>query len=131
MRARRLPQAVALVVLALVAGRGCGEPSAPRPGRLAVELLTTRQDVGAMRLRITGEGIADLAAESEYRLFHRTMAAGQLEAVVVGDVVAGALLTIAVSDVRGAYTATLVEVALRDNSIAPSLDGFAVQVRRP
>ena len=111
----------------LAASLSCGEPSAgpgPLTGNATVSLVTPNPDDGALLLVIFGPGAADIRpANASYRVFSLTASPEEARVLVVGDLVAGPLLTLSVGDVNriGDYHATAVEVASRSDEIRPTL----------
>lgn len=127
------PRMLAAAIVVSV-GLSCGEgPTAPVPGTLVVSLTTPNSDDGAILLTMAGAGIgAPTAVSSSHVLFFRVTSTTSLTAVVVGNIAAGPLLSFAVPDVGAAssYTATITEVAARDNALRASLSGYTLSVSR-
>lgn len=134
MRWLRGPATIAALLLAvgaLLVLHSCGgEPTGPRAGTLFVELATPNADDGAVRVRVAGPGISDPAPASGYQLYHRLLPTGALEAVVVGNIATGRLLSFRVPDVRERYAASILEVATGSNALREPPTGYTAQVRR-
>ena len=131
--------AVALVAVALACTDDAAtlgpEPAAlPVPGALIVSLTTPNDDDGAILFSVSGGGITSpTAVASSHFLFFRATGTSSINAVVVGNVTAGPLLSFEVPDVNQAssYVPTITEVAGRDNALRPSLSGYSLSVSRP
>lgn len=101
--------------------------SGPKAGDLAFSLATPNQDDGAIAFRLTTDGVQEIAAVAAACTGCQVFVAdgGQgtdVRGILVGDVVAGPVLRVTVSDVKtpGAYTATVLEVAARDYALRPT-----------
>jgi hypothetical protein len=126
----------ALVLLtATVLLAGCAEPNTPSlPGPLLVSLATPAADDGAIMFRITGPGVVSVQpAASGYRLFWRLVSAEEVVVIVLGAVVSGPIISVQVADVNQVtrFSATITEVAGRDDQIRASTAGYAATFSRP
>ena len=92
--------------------------------------MTPNTDDGAILLELRGPDIHALAAtNSSLQVFSDTSSA-PIRTVVAGSLSAGALLTFHVPDVGAAasYTATIVDVADRQNKLRSGLTGYTLVV---
>ena len=99
-------------------------------GTLTVRLTTPNADDGAMTFRVSGGPIdSALAVNQSLRLFTRADGA-TVVGVVVGALAEGAVITLHVPDVGEAarYSATVLEVADRQDALRGSLTGYALMV---
>lgn len=120
---------------ALVLGLGiaCDEEPTALPGRLIVDLTTPNTDDAAILFTVRGGVISSASAVSSTHLvFFRLPSADSMQAVVVGNVATGPLVTIEVPNVGRAsrYKAEILEVAARDNRVRESLAGYSLTVIR-
>lgn len=126
-------------ILALLAtlslGAGCSDDVTgggnPRAGTLLLRLTTPRADDGALVFEVSGPPIdSALAANASLRLFTRRVDGVTVVGAVVGAVANGALVTLHVPDVGAAagYTATVREVANRQDALRATLTGYALTV---
>lgn len=125
--------AQALMGLCLLAMAGCGEdggPAEPEPGTLVATLATPNTDDGAILVRLTGSGITQVSAEQAGMYLRMVQNGDTVTAVVVGDVVAGALLSFHVPDVNDLHScsATVLQVADAANVLRGSLSGYALSL---
>ncbi|UCF19032.1 MAG: hypothetical protein JSU87_14035 [Gemmatimonadota bacterium] len=133
---RRHWQLVAAAVMALAITLACGDedgPTAAVPGTLVLTLTTPNADDGAILFSISGGGIdIPTSVVASNLLFHRLTGTASMNAVVVGDIAAGALVSFEVPDVGAApsYSATITEVADRNNALRTSLAGYSLSVSR-
>ncbi len=133
---RRIWIPVMAVVLGLAAGLACGDdggPTGPVAGSLTVSLTTPNADDGAILLTVSGGDIDNAAsALGPSFAFYSSQSGSSLTAIIVGDIVAGDLMTIHVPDVGAAssYTATAVQIAARSNALRSSLSGYELTVSR-
>jgi len=101
-----------------------------QPGTLTLRLTTPNVDDGAMTFQVSGAAIDSATAVNQsLRLFTRRDGDGVV-GVVVGTVANGAVITLHVPDVGEAarYTATVLEVADRQDALRASLAGYALTV---
>jgi hypothetical protein len=99
-------------------------------GTLTLRLTTPHADDGAMTFTVSGGPIDSAAAvNASLRLFARRDGE-TLNGAVVGALANGAVITVYVPDAGAAarYTATVVEVADRQDALRPSLSGYAITV---
>lgn len=116
---RRLPRlAVPLALITLVS---CD--SGPKAGEVVMDLVTPSQELGAIAFTLTAvqpEVIDTVtAACGGCRVDMRRRSATQVDGVVTGPLVPGALLRVTVSNVKlpQAYAAQVVDVARRDYAL--------------
>jgi hypothetical protein len=121
---------IGLGVALLGAGPACGGNSTgPKAGTMAVSLVTPNADDGAVLLTLTGPGLANVqASSSSYRVYWRAASANEVHAVVVGNLSAGAVLTVDVDDLGkvGQYAGAVDEVASRTDQVRASVTGYGV-----
>ncbi len=137
--------AITAAAVALAVGLACGGdgggggnggttgPTVPVPGTLVVSLTTPNSDDGAILFSISGGGIsAPTAVASSDLLFFRATGTSSLNAVVVGNIAAGPVLRFGVPDVGqvSSYTASITEVADRNNALRTSLSGYVLSISR-
>ena len=102
-------------------------------GTLTVRLTTPHADDGAMTFQVSGPPIdSALAINGSVRLFTRREDGSTVVGVVVGALADGAVITLHVPDVGAAarYTATVLEVADRQDALRAALTGYALTVTR-
>jgi len=104
----------------------------PGAGRLVVRLTTPHSDDGAMTFQVNGPAIEGASVNGSLQLFTRRVNDSTLVGAVIGTLANGAVITIDVPDgsVAAAYTATLREVADREDALRASLAGYALTVTR-
>ncbi len=124
---RRLP---AIVATLLAVGMLACKDGGPTAGTLSVELATVNTDDGAVWVRLVGDGISSPEAVSGYRMLSKQSTANELDAIVVGDIVQGNLLRFRVPDVDREYSAVVIEVARRDNTLRDPPTGYSVEVHK-
>jgi len=113
----------ALLGAALVGGASCSGPVA---GDLTVSLRTPNSDDGAIKVRVTASESKEITgisvACSGCRLFFEQPSPTELLAVVTGDLVAGPLLRVSVSDTKApsAYSVQISQVASRTFQLRPT-----------
>jgi hypothetical protein len=114
----------------LGASLACGSNSTgPTARTTTVALVTTNADDGAVLLTLTGPGLANMqASSSSYRVYWRAASANEIPAIVVGNLTAGAVLTVSVDDLNslGQYGGTVDEVASRTDQVRTSVSGYGV-----
>jgi hypothetical protein len=124
---------VLLTAIVLIAG--CTETNTPPlPGPLLVSLTTPAADDGAVMFRITGPGLVSIQpAASGYRLFWRLVSAEEAAVIALGSLASGPVVSVQVADVNqvSRYTATITEVASRDDQIRASTAGYTAAFSRP
>lgn len=122
------------LLAALLVGVACADNptgSAGQGGTLTLRLTTPHSDDGALVFELSGAPVDSLTvSDGSLRLFTRR-AGGSIIGAVVGPLANGAIVTLRVPDVRGTgYTATVVEVADRQDALRASLVGYALTVSR-
>jgi len=134
MRTRILLGILALVGLSACGGDG-GNGSNPTPGNLTVALTAQSSAPGAVMFTVSGGTINSLAVNGGYHLYQTTLNATSRRVLVTGNVTAGALVTIAVPDIKKAsqYNATVNQVAARSGAAIPyqqlTTSGFTIDVQ--
>ncbi len=106
-----------------------GEPTLAVPGTLVLSLTTPNSDDGAILFSIAGgEMVAPSAASNSHLLFVRATGGTSINAVVLGDLTQGALMTFDVPDVEKAssYSATVSQVADRNNLLRDDISGYGL-----
>lgn len=101
-------------------------------GTLVMRLTTPHTDDGALLFELSGPSIDNVIANDEsLRLFTRRDG-GSIVGAIVGTLSTGAIVTMRVPDVSAAasYTATIREVADRQDALRASLAGYALTVTR-
>jgi hypothetical protein len=110
---------------------GCGGGSTgPKAGTATVSLVTPNADDGAVLVTLTGPGLANAqSASSSYHVYWRAVSPSEVRAIVVGDLSAGAVLTVSIDDVSkvGQYGGTVVEAASRNDVVRTSVAGYGVK----
>jgi len=113
---RRLGTTV-LLTLAALASWSC--ESGPVAGELTVSLVTPNSDDGAILVRVIASAPMEVTnavvACGNCRLFKEQPSPTELRAVVTGDLVAGPLLRVSVTDTKtpSSYTVQIQQVASR------------------
>ena len=123
------------MVAALFVSVSCSDqPTNPGsgPGTLAVRLTTPHGDDGAMTFQVNGPSIESASVNGSLQLFTLRVNDSTLVGAVIGTLANGAIITLHVPDgsVAAAYTATLREVADREDALRASLAGYALTVTR-
>jgi hypothetical protein len=122
------------MVAALFVSVACSDESTSAgagAGTLVLRLTTPHADDGAMTFEVIGPPIdSAVAVNASLRLFTRRVNGSTVVGAVVGELINGAVVTLHVPDVRAAagYTATLIEVADRQDALRASLAGYALTV---
>jgi len=122
-----------LALLGLGPGCGGSDSTGPVAGTVTVSLVTPNADDGAVLVTLTGPNLATVqAASSAYRVYWRLVSAGEVRAIVVGNLTAGAVLTVNVDDVGkvGQYSGSVVEAASRSDVVRASVAGYGVTFAR-
>ncbi len=125
--------AVGAVLLGGVACSNDATGGDPLGGTLTLRLTTPHADDGAMRFVVSGPAIDTAEAiNASLRLFTRSEGGSTVVGAVVGTLANGAVITLHVPDVGAAarYTATVLEVADRQDALRTSLAGYALTVDR-
>ncbi len=120
------------LIAMLLLGLACSNDVAgggTQAGSLTLRLITPHADDGAMTFQVSGPAIESAtAANGSLRLFTRREGGSTVVGAVVGALANGALITLRVPDVGAAasYTATVLEVADRQDALRTSLTGYAL-----
>jgi len=104
----------------------------PQPGQLVLRLEASTKAEGAVRIRLEGPDIGQIAAAQE-GAFALSRASGvQHDVVVLGTLISGPLLRFYVADTNrlGEYGASIVEVADVDNLLRNDLGEYSLEVLR-
>ena len=126
---RRVAGLGLLAVLALLSG-SCSGPVA---GELTISLVTPNSDDGAIVVRVTAseskEITSAMVACGGCRIFMEQPSATELRAVVTGDLAAGPLVRVSVTDTKqpSSYTAQITAVAGRTFQVR-SASGYSLTV---
>jgi len=124
------PSRLGLAAVAIVVAAACSDTTAPpKPGIVTVSFVTPHTDDGAISLDLTGPGVSSVQpGSSAYAVFWRIVSASEARLIVVGDLSAGVVATVAVGDVNrlDAYHAEVIEVATRSDSARISTAGYAL-----
>ena len=101
---------------------------APRAGTLIVSLTSPHSDDGAMTFEVSGPAIdSAVAVNPSLRLFTRREGGSAVVGAVVGALANGAVVRLYVPNGSAAgYTATVLEVADRQDILRASLAGYAL-----
>lgn len=103
----------------VVTGLACGgDTIAPKVGSVTVSLTTPNPDDGVVLLALFGPGFTNIQpASAAYRLYSLTASPTEVRILVVGDLSAGALLTLNVDDPAriAEYHGTVIQAASRDD----------------
>lgn len=120
------------MVAVLSVGAACSDDPTTgnsRAGTVTLRLTTPHADDGAVLFEVSGPPIdTATAANASLQLFTRRASGSTLVGVVAGSVTNGALITLQVPDVDAVagYTARILEVADRQNTLRASLAGYAL-----
>lgn len=122
------------MVAALFVSVACSDESTSAgagAGTLVLRLTTPHADDGAMTFEVNGPSIDSASAvNGSLRLFTRRVGGSTVVGAVVGTLANGAVITLHVPDVGAAarYSATVLEVADRQDALRISLAGYALAV---
>ena len=122
------------MVAALSVGTACSDnptSGSARAGTLTLRLTTPHADDGAMTFEVRGAPIdGATAVDASLRLFTRRVDGSTMVGAAVGNLANGAVVTLHVPDVGAParYTATVLEVADRQDALRASLAGYALAV---
>ena len=125
---------VVALVAVLSLGAACSDSStggSARAGVLTLRLTTPHADDGAMTFQVSGPPIdSATVANASLRLFTRRDGGSTVVGALVGALADGAGITLHVPDVGAVarYTATVLEVADRQDALRASLAGYALTV---
>lgn len=135
-----LKTGLAAIVLLLGGASACAEESTPpsvpiAPTALRLDLETPHGDDGAVVLTLRGPEISNLqAASSAYLAFARSdSGAREVRLIIVGDLKGGAVATASVAPghLLSDYSATIDQVAARNDSLRADLSGYRVSITVP
>jgi hypothetical protein len=118
-------------VLAVSSTCADGPAVVPQAGTLSLLLATPNVDDGAVLFEVSGPPIDSATAVGpSLRLFTHQADGSRLVGVVAGPITSGPLLTLYVRDTGAvaAYTARVLEVADRLDSLRASLTGYTATV---
>ena len=121
-----------LVALAALVLLGC--TSAPVAGDLTISLVTPNSDDGAIVVRVTASESKEITgvalACGTCQLFKEQPSATEVRAVLTGDLVAGPLLRVTVTDTKepASYTAQITAVASRSYQVRAA-SGYSLTVQ--
>jgi hypothetical protein len=129
---RRLHGAIAIAILLVLSAcdRAITEPDT----QLAtVSLITPGPNDGAVLVTLQGPGFGQLqASSSAYRIFWRLEDERTVKALVIGNLAAGPIFTTEMSrSGQASYSATVTEVARRDNTLQEDLTGYSLTIAFP
>lgn len=124
MRTRVLLGTLALAGLGFVAcggGDGGGNGNNPTPGNLTVSLTTAPSAPGAVMFTVSGGTINSVTVSGTYHKYETTLGTTSRRVLVTGNIISGALVTIAVPDIGKAaqYSATINQIAARSTAVTP------------
>jgi hypothetical protein len=126
MRWTRIGLSLAILGVGLACGGGS---TGPKAGTATVSLVTPNADDGAVLVTLTGPGLANLqSGNSAYHVYSRVVSAGEVRAIVVGDLTAGPLVNVTVDDVGkiAQYRGTVTDASARSDDARASLAGYGV-----
>lgn len=124
-------QLLAVLVAGALTWAACDGPQA---GDLTISLVTPNSDDGAIVVRVTASESKEVtgaaAACGGCRIFMEQPSPTELLAVVTGDLVAGPLVRLSVTDTKSpqAYTAQVRQVASRTFEVR-SVSGYSLTVQ--
>ena len=114
---------------------GCSSDAGTGPpitGPVTVSLATPNSDDGALLISVLGPELSAVQpASTGYQVYWRPVSENETRIVVVGDIVAGPIISAtASSGAASVFTASVSEVASRANVLRTSTDGYALRVIR-
>jgi hypothetical protein len=124
----------ALILLSVAAIAACGDSAiAPpvSPLALQVALASPQSDDGAIVITLHGPDVSDVRAVSgAYLAFTRAAGVAETRVIVVGDVIAGPVLTFTAGAGHrlGEYSATIEQVATRADALRGDVSGYGVTI---
>ena len=123
------------LVAALFVSVSCSDQptsAGSEPGTLVIRLTTPHGDDGALTFQVNGPSLESASVNGSLQLFTLRVNDSTLVGAVIGTLANGAIITLHVPDesVAAAYTATLREVADREDALRASLAGYALTVTR-
>jgi len=122
------------IIAILLLGVACSNDATGgqmQAGTLTLRLTTPHADDGAMTFQVSGAPIdSAVAINGSLRLFTRREGSSTVVGAVVGALGNGAVIRLDVPDVGAAarYTATVLEVADRQDALRASLTGYVLTV---
>jgi hypothetical protein len=96
-----------------------------------VSLTTPNGDDGAVSVTLTGPGLTTLQVSSSSTLFFsRAVSDSEARVIAVGNLAAGPLFTfkVAAGHQLSAYSATVVQVATRSDSLRSNTSGYKLAI---
>jgi hypothetical protein len=131
-------RSVLVTLTALAVAAGCSDhataptPQPPPPtGSAVVSLTTPNGDDGAVSVTLTGPGLTTLQVSSSSTLFFsRAVSDSEARVIAVGNLAAGPLFTfkVAAGHQLSAYSATVVQVATRSDSLRSNTSGYKLAI---
>jgi hypothetical protein len=124
----------ALILLSVAAIAACSDNAiAPpvSPLALQVALASPQSDDGAIVITLHGPDVSDVRAVSgAYLAFTRAAAVAETRVIVVGDVIAGPVLTFTAGAGHrlAEYSATIEQVATRADALRGDVSGYGVTI---
>jgi hypothetical protein len=121
------------LALALGATLACGE-NRTEPGLPETAVIswnTPAGDDGALLLTLRGPGLsAAVPTVTSYQVFSQATGPDELRIIVVGKLAPGPLVTVGVGSGTplSAYSATLEQVAARNDTLRATLSGYVVTI---
>lgn len=131
---------VLVAVLGAAAAAACGQGSTAvttteTPITAAtVALATPNGNDGAIVVTLNGPDVASVqAADSHYVVFTKLVSAQEARVIVIGNLVAGPLLTVRLTHPHAlaAYSGSIQQVATRGDSIVANTGGYQLTVSAP
>jgi len=129
------------LVVALLVASACylddlqapnGNGGGAQAGRLIVNLATPNTDDGVVRITFTGPQVTTPQADPSTNFIVYSTQRNQqtLDVIVVGDLTAGATFSVPVTDIGrvGEYSASVTEVAARDDVLRSNLAGYGASL---
>ncbi len=127
-----IPMAALFALGTACSDGGVAPPAAPTA--LRVDLKTPHADDGALVITLRGPGMSNLApASSGYLVYTRVTSPQETRVIVVGDLKAGALLTLDIASGHplADYSASIQQAAARTDVLREDLRGYEVSVTVP
>jgi len=105
-------------------------PPPPGSGTVSVTFTTPRTDDGAILFELRGPSIHAVTPASTNLQFHIDSSGSPIRGVALGVINSGVLLTFTISDTTAisSYSATIVDVADRQNALRSTLAGYALRI---
>ncbi len=108
-----------------------GSGGGSRAGNITVNLATPNSDDGAVRVTFTGPQVTTPQASAGNVVLYSSQRSPEvLDVIVVGDLQAGPLFSVAVIDIDriGEYSASVTEVAARDDTMRADASGYSLSL---